>query len=250
HDERKRRLLSLGDQRNPAGRVETRECAERRAIDDNRAALRREPPKQGADERALSAPVRSDDGRDRPARRVERHAVHGGPRGARVSQHDVVEADHVILRSRMRKNGTPISAVTAPRGSSAGERTVRATTSAATTSAPPATAAPSITPRAVRAPSARTMAGTTSPTNPTSPAPATVTAASKLAARYTRRVARSTSTPSAAAGSSPSASSSISRPSAIRSAPPHATYTATQRAPCHVASPSEPIIHRRAPLTV
>ena len=44
-----------------------------------------------------------------------------------------------------------ISAVTAPSGSSAGARIVRATTSAATTSAPPAIAAPSIVLRAERA---------------------------------------------------------------------------------------------------
>src|ERR1035437_9014476 len=248
--ERERGLLALRNERHAPGGLEPGERTDRNAVERDRPALRHEATEQRAHERALAAPVGPDDRGDRAARRVERDAVHRRPLGARVAQLEIVKPDHVILRRRERKNGTPISAVTAPSGNSAGARTVRATTSAATTSAPPAIAAPSITLRTDRAPSARTMAGTTSPTNPTSPAPATVTAASRLAARYTRRVARSTSTPSAAAGSSPSASSSISRPSASSSVPPITTYTAIHLVPCQVASLSDPIIHHRALLTV
>src|SRR5689334_25444268 len=57
---------------------------------------------------------------------------------------------------------------------------------------------------------ARTRCGTTSPTNPTSPAAETVAAATSAEIRNTRRIAASTFTPSPAAASSPSARTSIS----------------------------------------
>src|ERR1019366_9662066 len=109
---------------------------DRNAVERNRPALRQEAPEQRAHEGALAAPVGPDDRGERAARRVERDAVHRRPLAARVAQHDVVEPDHVILRRRERKNGTPISAVTAPSGNSAGARTVCAPTSGAPTGAP------------------------------------------------------------------------------------------------------------------
>src|SRR6185436_2170369 len=103
----------------------------------------------------------SDHGRDHPALDAEAHALEGARGLTWILNVHPGKGDHVSRRSVMRKNGTPTSAVIAPSG--------------------------------------RAMCGTTSPTKPTSPAAATVAAATSDAVTYTRRVARSTSTPSPAA---------------------------------------------------
>src|SRR5207237_1981004 len=103
---------------------------------------------------------------DLTALRVERDPVDRAPLRARVLNHEVAEADHVSLRSRARKNGTPSTAVTAPSGSSAGGRRVRATMSDVTTSVAPIRALANSIGRCRRAPIIRARRGTTSPTTP------------------------------------------------------------------------------------
>src|SRR6185437_9435934 len=152
----------------------------RRAIqplDANRTRHERQHAQECTDQRALPAAIGPHDRGDPRGRHDEADVVHGRPGRARIACDDLVEAYHEKRRSCTRKNGTPTSAVTAPSGSSAGGCAVRATRSASTTSAAPVSAAPRSSGRCCRIPAARTRCGTTSPTNPTSPAAATVAAA-------------------------------------------------------------------------
>src|SRR5262249_40450599 len=155
-------------------------------VDDDCAARKNDAPDQRANERAFAAAVRSDHRRQHRALALERDAGERFDSSTRILNRDVVEANHTSRRSFERKNGTPMSAVTAPNGNSAGGSRIRPRRSARTTRIAPTIALPTSSGRLRRTPPARTICGTTNPTNPTKPAAATVAAATSDDSRNTR----------------------------------------------------------------
>src|SRR5689334_92042 len=217
------------------------------AIDLRESGSDIHPTEQGADDSAFAGPIRTGKGSNLTARTREAHSIDSVRARAGIRNNEILDCDHDALRSWTRKNGTPRRAVIAPSGNSIGEASVRAARSAATTSVPPINPAARISGRCARRPIARAMCGTTSPTNPTRPAAATVAAARIAARMNARRPARSASTPSETAVSSPSASTSISRAQYTTAPPTNSTLAASQATRDHVASVADPIIHQRAP---
>src|SRR5688500_5530905 len=182
HAERERGLLPLRHDGDASRELSAGLVAHRLAVDDDAPLLQRHLTHEGPHEGALAAPVRAHHGSERARGCGDAHVVEGADQAASIAHAHVLEGDHASLRRRARKNGTPMIAVTAPRGSSAGGRAVRAMRSAATTSTAPASAAAPMIARWVRAPAVRTRWGTSSPMKPTRPAAATVPAASSAAA--------------------------------------------------------------------
>ena len=109
-----------------------------------------------------------------------------------VQDRDAVEPDHSsypvrVRRSRARKNGAPMTAVTTPTGISPSRRAAR---SAPTIRLAPRSAASGRTSRAFGPTMSRTTCGATSPTNPMSPETATAAAvASEASAEEDRPLA-------------------------------------------------------------
>src|SRR5436190_1731918 len=182
HTERERRLLALRDDGDASCKRAAYVVAYGLFVDRDRALLERHLADERTNERALAAAVRADDGGERAGGRRDRDVVESAHAPAAVPHAHMGERDHASLRRRTRKNGTPMIAVTAPSGSSAGGRAVRAMRSAATTSEAPANAAAPMMARCGRAPAIRTRCGTSRPMKPTRPAAATVPAARSAAA--------------------------------------------------------------------
>ena len=134
------------------------------------------------------------------------------------------------------------SAVTTPSRISAGGLAVRASRSQAMRKAPPATALAGSSVRCPGPSSRRTACGTTRPTNPTRPAAATDAPVSSAEVTRTSRLAASTSTPSAAAVSSPSSSRSSVRHCSSAEMMPIATNGPDSQTCAHVRESSPPII--------
>src|SRR5262249_47537199 len=101
-----------------------------------------------AQRRRLPRPVRPDQRRPASGLRAEREPAHG--RDPPEAPPEIASPDHrpdLEVRRTTAKNGAPRKAVTTPIGSSAGERTVRATTSARTRKPAPASSESGMTAR-------------------------------------------------------------------------------------------------------
>src|SRR5688500_4909300 len=140
----KGRLLTLNDDRDAARDLLRGQLGHLLSIDGNIAALHWQASQQCSNECRLSAAIRTCYSGHFARSSVERDRFDCIHLRAWIAHCNVVEADHRTRRSCDRKYGTPSTAVTAPRGSSAGGRTVRATRSDATTSMAPVSAEPII----------------------------------------------------------------------------------------------------------
>src|SRR5689334_17006412 len=202
-----------------------RQRRERAALDSD-AAFRRNEAGERARQRGLAGAVGADEQGKLPRFQVETGAI---------DHQRAAEADHDILglelhrahdgapasswRSRkiiMRKNGTPISAVTTPSLSSTAVAfglvgMSRTATSAASNNAAPMSAAGRQTRAGSEPTRRRTRCGATSPMKPIEPATATAAPTPSATPITTMMRVRSMSTPSEAAASSPSVSARNAR---------------------------------------
>src|SRR6266498_6099342 len=203
--DREDQIQALRDVGDPARGVSPRHQRERASLEQDLSPGRRNDPRDDLEQRGLARAVLAQDGHDpaacdgrgkssqcecRPVRRLE---------AARLEQR------HGFLNSSHANSGAPSAAVTAPIGSSAGANEVRANASAATSNAAPESAETGSRTRWSLPAAARAACGTSSPTKPITPAKATAAPVKSEAARKTRRLDLSVSTPSAAAFSSPTA---------------------------------------------
>ena len=134
----RRRLGLLRDEGDEARERSAPEPADILLLDAN-LAVERDEPGEGAERGRLPGAVRADERRPSARLRPQRKTAH---RRNRPEAHpEVARLDHRMLRDVRRttaKNGAPKNAVTTPIGSSAGERSVRASTSASTRKPAPA----------------------------------------------------------------------------------------------------------------
>ena len=134
-----RRLRLLRDEGHEPRELAPREPAGVAAAEHDLAVVRDEPGER-AQRRRLPGPVRADQRDPAALLGLERQA--GDRLHAAEADADVAQLDHRIVlavRRTTAKNGAPKNAVTTPIGSSAGESTVRASTSASTRKPAPTT---------------------------------------------------------------------------------------------------------------
>src|SRR5690606_7561727 len=155
-----------------------------------------------------------DVGEHRPAAETHAQAAHlhpGRPGEDRWCGRAHTPSRLVARRTAM-KNGAPTNAVTTPIGSSAGASASRATRSARTRKAAPPSSESGSTVRYDQPARRRTAWGTTAPTNPMGPLTATADAVASDAASSTATRVRPACRPRLVASSSPTESTSRSRP--------------------------------------
>ena len=137
------RLFTLSDDGDQLGEIALRDIRNVGFTHEHRPRNERYAAQQGANECALAAAIRTDDRCDPACARRPRDAIERCARASWISHRHGIEsqrwcgAHEASFRNRVRKNGTPMSAVTAPRGKSAGARKVRASRSAAMSSTAP-----------------------------------------------------------------------------------------------------------------
>src|SRR6266567_2348225 len=171
-------VLALGKHAHQARQGAPRPGVRRASQDLDLTGDERHEAEGRAHQRRLAAAVGSEHRVQLAGRELERDAHEAVARGVRVTARDAAQRDDQLTvhrRSRKANTGTPIRAVTIPTGSSRGATTVRARVSAAASRMPPVRNAVGSRVRWSRPHTRRHRCGTTSPTNPITPATATRT---------------------------------------------------------------------------